>query len=215
MTLSALLVQLLNGLAGASSLFLVSAGLSLIFGVTRIVNFAHGSLMMLGAYAAYSLVGRIGGSAVGYWSAVLLAALAVGVIGAGALALPREPANLNMDLAVIADVFVVTVVGGLGSIRGAFVAALIIGVVKALCIGIGDVTAWGATFSFPKLTLVAEFVVMAVVLVIRPWGLFGRAPSAPVAPEQRELQAAPARRFAVLVAIAFAALAAAPLAVDD
>ena len=42
MTLSALLVQLLNGLAGASSLFFVGAGLSLIFGVTRIVNFAHG-----------------------------------------------------------------------------------------------------------------------------------------------------------------------------
>ena len=48
MTLSALLIQLLNGLAGASSLFLVAAGLSLIFGVTRIVNFAHGSFMHAG-----------------------------------------------------------------------------------------------------------------------------------------------------------------------
>ncbi|MBP6754149.1 MAG: hypothetical protein KA145_14615, partial [Alicycliphilus sp.] len=43
MDLSGLLAQLLNGLAGASTLFLVAAGLSLIFGVTRIVNFAHGS----------------------------------------------------------------------------------------------------------------------------------------------------------------------------
>ena len=51
--------QLLNGLAGASSLFLVAAGLSLIFGVTRIVNFAHGSLMMLGAYIAYRLIGAL------------------------------------------------------------------------------------------------------------------------------------------------------------
>ena len=50
----AFVIQLLNGLAGASSLFLVSAGLSLIFGVTRIVNFAHGSLYMLGLYGAYS-----------------------------------------------------------------------------------------------------------------------------------------------------------------
>jgi branched-chain amino acid transport system permease protein len=56
MTLSSLLVQLLNGLAGASSLFLVAAGLSLIFGVTRIVNFAHGSFYMLGIYIAYTLV---------------------------------------------------------------------------------------------------------------------------------------------------------------
>ena len=55
MSFSGLLVQLLNGLTGASSLFLVAAGLSLIFGVTRIVNFAHGSLYMVGLYAAYSL----------------------------------------------------------------------------------------------------------------------------------------------------------------
>ena len=58
MSLSAIFIQLLNGLASASSLFLVAAGLSLIFGVTRIVNFAHGSLYMLGAYIAYSLVNR-------------------------------------------------------------------------------------------------------------------------------------------------------------
>ncbi|HLL12164.1 MAG TPA: hypothetical protein VK570_13970, partial [Rubrivivax sp.] len=60
MTLSAFLVQLLNGLAGASSLFLVAAGLSLIFGVTRIVNFAHGSFFMLGVYVAYALAEKIG-----------------------------------------------------------------------------------------------------------------------------------------------------------
>ena len=58
---------------------------------------------------------------------------------AGALTLPREPANLGMDLAVIADAFVVTVLGGLGSIPGAFVAAIIIGVTKALCIAAGTV----------------------------------------------------------------------------
>ena len=50
MDLSGFIVQLLNGLAGASSLVLVGAGLSLIFGVTRIVNFAHGSFYMLGIY---------------------------------------------------------------------------------------------------------------------------------------------------------------------
>src|SRR5712664_480457 len=76
------LVQLLTGLAGASSLFLVSAGLSLIFGVTRIVNFAHGSLMMLGAYGAYSLIARFGATLPGYWGAVALAALLVAALGA-------------------------------------------------------------------------------------------------------------------------------------
>ena len=50
MTLASFLLQALNGLSSAAALFLVAAGLTLIFGVTRIVNFAHGSLYMLGAY---------------------------------------------------------------------------------------------------------------------------------------------------------------------
>ena len=81
MTLTAFLVQLLNGLAGASSLFLVAAGLSLIFGVTRIVNFAHGSFFMLGVYLAVTLTGKLG-AGLGFWPALLLAAVAVGLIGA-------------------------------------------------------------------------------------------------------------------------------------
>ena len=338
MTLSALLIQLVNGLAGASSLFLVAAGLSLIFGVTRIVNFAHGSLYMLGAYIAYSLIGRFGATLPGYWLAVLGAALAVGAVGAlieilllrriyaapellqliatfgvvliaadatlalwgpedllgprapgfsgvieiagrvlpqydallivvgplvllalwwltrrtrwgmlvraatenrvmvqalgvnqarlftsvfflgallsglaGALQLPRESANLGMDLSVIAEAFVVTVVGGLGSIPGAFVAALLIGLVKALCIGLGQVDFGGFSIAFPKLTLVAEFVVMAVVLALRPYGLLGSEPSAPpttAVPEHRALVRAPGRRslLAALVTIALCAL---------
>ena len=81
MTFASILIQLLNGLAAASSLFLVSAGLSLIFGVTRIVNFAHGSLYMLGLYGAYSLIEALGRTPFGFWSAVVLAALLVGVVG--------------------------------------------------------------------------------------------------------------------------------------
>ncbi|MGH6945591.1 MAG: branched-chain amino acid ABC transporter permease, partial [Geminicoccaceae bacterium] len=78
------LIQFLNGLASASSLFLVAAGLSIIFGVTRIVNFAHGSFYMLGAYLAVTLTGWLAGatSIAGFWTAVVLAALAVGALGA-------------------------------------------------------------------------------------------------------------------------------------
>jgi branched-chain amino acid transport system permease protein len=286
---AAVLLQFLNGLAGASSLFLVAAGLSLIFGVSRIVNFAHGSLYMLGMYLAVWLSARVG-----FWLSVPLAAAAVGAFGllaeilllrriyrapellqllatfalvlvikdfalwawgpedllgprapgltgavdiagrrfpaydlllialgptvfvalhlllsrtrwgilvraatedremtgalgvnqrwlftgvfmlgaalaglGGALAIPREPANLELDLAVVSDAFVVVVVGGLGSIPGAFLAALLIAEIKAFCIGLG----------YSKLTLVAEFIVMAVVLVLRPWGLLGRRPA--------------------------------------
>ena len=85
MDFSGFLVQLLNGLAGASSLFLVAAGLSLIFGVTRIVNFAHGSFFMLGIYLAYSLtehIGRALGLGVSFWWLILAASLITGLIGA-------------------------------------------------------------------------------------------------------------------------------------
>ncbi len=344
MNSSALVLQLLNGLAGASALFLLAAGLTLIFGVTRIVNFAHGSLMMLGAYLTYSLAGAFGGGA-GYWLAVLLAALLVAALGAllesqllrhlygaaellqllatfgvvlivkdvvlvawgpedllgpraaglrgavdlaggafptydvflilvgpavllalwwliartrfgvlvraasenrimaaalgvnerllftsvfalgaglaglaGALQLPREPATLGMDLSTIADAFVVTVVGGLGSIPGAFIAALLISLLKSLCIGLGTVAIGGVSIAFPKLTLVAEFVLMAIVLAWKPQGLLGRAPAIAATTTLAEFRravppaGATSAKVGVLLLVALAAL---PLAVDD
>jgi branched-chain amino acid transport system permease protein len=335
MDLSGFVVQLLNGLAGASSLFLVGAGLSLIFGVTRIVNFAHGSFYMLGVYIAYTLAERLGGGA-WFWPALLLSALAVGAVGAivetvllrriyrapelfqllatfalmlvikdaalwlwgpedllgprapgftgaveilgrrfptydlllivvgplvlgllwllltrtrwgtlvraatqdremvgalgvnqawlftavfalgtmlaglgGALQLPREPANLGLDLLTIGDAFVVVVVGGMGSIPGAYIAALLIAEIKAICIGIGAVEIFGVAFSFSKLTLVVEFLVMAVVLVVRPWGLLGKpqAVSRNSAPPEDPLRAADATQKVLGAALLIALIA--------
>jgi len=134
------------------------------------------------------------------------------------LQLPREPANLGMDLPTVADAFVVTVVGGLGSIPGAFLAALIIALVKALCIALGSVELFGVTFAFPKLTLVAEFVVMAVVLAVKPQGLMGTTPAAPsttTLPEQRELVTAPGRREALVAGVVLVGLVALPFASDE
>ena len=325
MSLSGLLLQLLNGLADASALFLVAAGLSLIFGVTRVVNFAHGSFYMLGIYLAWTFTGYFGDGA-GYWAGLLLAALATGLIGAaaewlvlkrlyqapelfqllatfalvliigdaalaiwgpedlfsarapglsgavqilgrrypeydllliaagpvvlgllwlllmrtrwgrllraaaenrrmlaalgvnqawlftsaftlgaflaglgGALAAPRVPATLGLDLEIIASAFVVVVVGGLGSIPGAFLAALLICSVKAVFVFLGQVQIGPWVFNLSKLTLLAEFAVMAVVLVARPWGLLGQppapssqaaAPERPIAPAGRRLRRA-------------------------
>src|ERR1700680_4936125 len=73
-------VQFLTGLASAASLFLVASGLSIIFGVTRIVNFAHGAFYMLGAYVAFTLTERFSG-AVGFWGGIVAAALIVAVVG--------------------------------------------------------------------------------------------------------------------------------------
>jgi branched-chain amino acid transport system permease protein len=73
-------VQFLTGLASAASLFLVASGLSIIFGVTRIVNFAHGAFYMLGAYVAFTLTERFSG-ALGFWGGIVAAALIVAAIG--------------------------------------------------------------------------------------------------------------------------------------
>ena len=78
MTFSAFLFQALNGLSTASGLFFIAAGLSLIFGVTRIINIAHGSLYMLGTYIAYTFATRIGG-ALGFWGGIVATAIVVGV----------------------------------------------------------------------------------------------------------------------------------------
>src|SRR5437868_8124792 len=81
MTLEALLFQSLNGLASASSLFFVGAGLSLIFGVSRIINMAHGSFYMLGLFLAYTFATKIGG-VFGFWGGIVAAALIVAALGA-------------------------------------------------------------------------------------------------------------------------------------
>ncbi len=73
--------QMMTGLASAASLFLVASGLSLIFGVTRIVNFAHGAFYMVGAYVAYTLTTRLDG-AFGFWFSLLAAAAIVAALGA-------------------------------------------------------------------------------------------------------------------------------------
>ena len=74
------------------------------------------------------------------------------------------------------------------------------------------------SFAFPKLTLVAEFVVMAVVLAVKPHGLVGKAPPAPMTttlPEQRELVRAPGRREAQIAVALLLLLVALPIAGDD
>ncbi|MCJ7748470.1 MAG: branched-chain amino acid ABC transporter permease [Desulfobacterales bacterium] len=78
---SFLLIQSLNGLTYAMFLFLIASGLSLIFGVLRILNFAHGSLYMLGAYFTYQFVSLFIDAPGHFWWAVILASLTVALIG--------------------------------------------------------------------------------------------------------------------------------------
>jgi branched-chain amino acid transport system permease protein len=81
----------------------------------------------------------------------------------GALQLPRDAVSHTMDLRIIVEVFVVVVIGGLGSVGGVYLAALLV----------SELNAFGILV-MPTISLVLVFLVMAVVLVVRPYGLFGK-----------------------------------------
>lgn len=78
---SFLFAQMLSGLTAAMFLFLIAAGLSLIFGVLGVLNFAHGSFYMLGAYLAFQFVQWFGHDSASFWWAVVAAAAGIAVLG--------------------------------------------------------------------------------------------------------------------------------------
>lgn len=77
MNIAFIVISLMNGISYGLLLFMLSAGLTLIFSMMGVLNFAHASFYMLGAYFAYSLM-----SIIGFWPALIIAPLAVGLIGA-------------------------------------------------------------------------------------------------------------------------------------
>jgi branched-subunit amino acid ABC-type transport system permease component len=282
-----IIYQGLVGVSLAMYLWLISAGLTIIFGVLRIVNFAHGSLFMVGAYLAYTFYGQMGlpfGVAIvlsllgtgllglvmerlflrrlyavdeayqllltfgfililddavkiiwggvfkippmpefldGAWNVVgrpypiyNVFVIAVGLVVAvalwvmlektwwgriarataadremasaigidvrrvfsgvfvagsmlaalgGAIGTPVRVAAPGIGSAMIIQAFIITVIGGLGNLKGAFVSSLIVGVLSAY-----------GTLYFPVFELFFIFVIMAVVLLVRPQGLFAR-----------------------------------------
>jgi len=281
-----LLFQGLVGLTEAMYLWLVAAGLSLIFGVLRVLNFAHGALYMVGAYLTFAVFRALGGN---FWVALIVGPLLVALIGwvmevlflrrvyradvafqllltfafvlilddlvklvfgpvyqspptpkalsgavmifgsplptyhlfilaagglvaiglwlflektrwgllvrataadremaralgvrssrlftgvfmlgavlaglGGALSIPVRSISPGMGELIIIEAFVVVVLGGLGSLRGAFIGSLAIGLLHS----------YGIVF-LPVFELALAYLVMAAVLIVRPWGLFG------------------------------------------
>ena len=75
---SLILDQLVMGLAYGMILALVALGLSLIFGLMEVINFAHGAFYALGAYIAFTALGFLGN----FWVALVIGAVLVGVVGA-------------------------------------------------------------------------------------------------------------------------------------
>ena len=289
MTPATFLTILISGLSGAALLFLVGAGLSLVFGALRLINMAHGSLYMVGAFIAVVLIGALT-SAFGFAAAIVLASVAVGALGglievavlrrlykrdhlmqlvatfaliliidglvrvifgtnfhrvsapaaltgsigignssisvyqlflmavagtvagllwvlvfrtrlgrsiraavadpellrlagvnvpllfttvfvigallaglAGAVIAPYQTVSLGIDVDIVVEAFAVTIIGGLGSLRGAFLGAIVVGLVQSFGI-----------YAAPQYAQAFIFGVMAIVLIVRPSGFFGQ-----------------------------------------
>jgi branched-chain amino acid transport system permease protein len=283
-------IQVMNSLALGMNLFIIAAGLTLIFGILRVINFAHGSFFMIGAYVFYSVLQILGDTNIGFISGVIVATLVMGalafllerfllhylydkehllqllftfalvlitgdmvkfiwgalqysvsyppmfsgatdlgisyyptyllflavcgpiiaiglwyllertrwgriiraarldremlnalgtdvkavyssvfVLGAmlagmgGALAAPRMAIEPGMDGMIIIDCFIVVIIGGLGSLWGSFIGALIL----------SSLTVFG-TLIFQEWEIVLVYIMMLLVLLWRPWGLFGQ-----------------------------------------
>jgi len=284
-----LFIQFMNGLSLGMNLFIIAAGLTIILGVLRVLNFAHGAFYMVGGYVAYTMVSRLAGSPGAFWIAVLAAAGALALIAllierlmlrhlydrhhlyqllftfalvlifgdlvkvvwgtdvlsvsfppgldgatnlgftyypsyrlflcavgafivvalwlvvhktrwgrivraatqdremlaalglnvpriyatvfvagsalagvGGALAAPAISLYPGMDAEMIVEAFIIVIIGGLGSLWGAFLGALILGQLNAFGIML-----------VPDFELVLIYLMMVVVLMFRPWGLLG------------------------------------------
>ena len=97
------------------------------------------------------------------YARVFTLGVALGTVG-GALVIPATAAVNEMGIELIVEAFAVVVIGGLGSMRGAFAGALVVGVVKAVAIA-----------TWPEVEMLAIYVIVIAVLVLRPAGLFARA----------------------------------------
>ena len=97
------------------------------------------------------------------YARVFVLGTALGTVG-GALVIPATAAVNEMGIELIVEAFAVVVIGGLGSMRGAFAGALIVGILKAVAIA-----------TYPEVELLAIYVIVIAVLALRPAGLFARA----------------------------------------
>src|SRR5437899_9429040 len=88
---------------------------------------------------------------------------ALGTLG-GALVIPATAAMSEMGIELIVEAFAVVVIGGLGSMRGAFVGALVVGILRSIAIS-----------TYPELEMLLIYLIVIAVLVLRPRGLFGGA----------------------------------------
>ena len=153
MTFDILLQTLASGVLIGLIYALVAIGLTMIFGVMDIVNFAHGEFLMIGMYSSFWMFALAWG----------IGAACAGV--AGVLLSTFFPIFPEVGATFILIAFVVVNLGGFGSVTGAFWAGILVGVIEVM----------GGLLLGPEYKLAIVLVLFLAVLMWRPQGLLGKA----------------------------------------
>jgi len=143
-------------------LFTIGVGMALYFIMWFVISKTWWGRTIRAAASDREMASAVGVNVPALFSSTFMVAGMLAAFG-GVLNLPMQVINASLGGEFIVPAFVVAVIGTLGNITGAFVAALIIGVVGAIC-----------TLYLPLYDVFIPYVIMAVVLIIRPGGLFGK-----------------------------------------
>ena len=144
-------------------LFLIAAGMVVAAGLWLMLYGTRWGIFIRAATMDREMLAALGVNTRRLFTAVFMLGAALAGLG-GALAAPVVAVGPGLHVQVLIDGFVVVVIGGLGSVLGAFVASLLVGLVNAF-----------GVLAFPGLAVVLTFACMAIVLVVRPRGLLGTA----------------------------------------
>ena len=144
-------------------LVLIGATAAVVLGLWLVIEKTRFGLIIRAGSRDPEIVRVLGVDVAKVW--LLVFGLGTAIAGlSGVLAAPTRAVNPEMGITVLAESFVVTVVGGMGSLMGAVVAGLLVGVVFSM-----------TSLLAPEFAELSIFVLMALVLLVRPQGLFGKA----------------------------------------
>jgi branched-chain amino acid transport system permease protein len=164
-------VLVLGQLVPAYDLAVLALGPAVALGLWGALHHTRWGVLVRAAASDREMAGALGVNQVWLFTGVFVVGSWLAGV-AGALQVARQPLTTVMDTAIIVEAFVVVVIGGMGNVFGALVGAILLGVLQSL----------GIVWLPREFQLVLVFLLMAAVLIVRPWGLLGRAP-APVASE--------------------------------
>jgi branched-chain amino acid transport system permease protein len=159
-------VRILGAAVPVYNLIVIAASLVIAVGIGALLTRTAFGRIIRAAADNREMAEALGVDMRWLYARVFTLGTALGTLG-GALVIPATAAMSEMGIELIVEAFAVVVIGGLGSMRGAFVGALIVGVLRSVAIS-----------TYPELEMLLIYLIVIAVLVLRPRGLFGTAATA-------------------------------------